>query len=277
VITGEIRGQIDRIWDAFWSGGISNPLEVIEQITYLLFIKRLDELQAREENKAARTGKPIERHIFPEGEDAKGTPYADYRWLRFKNFDPPAMFEIVDQHVFPFLRTLGGDESTYSKHMEGARFTIPTAGLLDRVVQMLDAVPMEDRDTKGDVYEYMLAKIATAGQNGQFRTPRHIIRLMVELMAPRPDDVISDPACGTAGFLVAAGEVLRAHYPSLLLDAKQREHFHHHMFHGYDFDSTMLRIGSMKPRSIPIHARPASMRGARSNWRCNGRSNVIPP
>jgi type I restriction enzyme M protein len=245
VITGEIRGQIDRIWDAFWSGGISNPLEVIEQITYLLFIKRLDDLQTLAENKATATSKPVERRIFPEGKDKKGTPYIEYRWSRLKNLDPPRMFTVVSEHVFPFLRTLGGDDSTYSKHMEGARFTIPTAGLLDRVVQMLDAVPMEDRDTKGDVYEYMLAKIATAGQNGQFRTPRHIIRLMVELMAPRPDDVICDPACGTAGFLVAAGEVLRAHYPSLLLDAKQREHFHHHMFHGYDFDSTMLRIGSM--------------------------------
>lgn len=245
MITGEIRGQIDRIWDAFWSGGISNPLEVIEQITYLLFIKRLDDLQTLEQNKATATGKPIARRIFPKGKDAKGRPYEDFRWRSLKNFDPPTMFEIVGEHVFPFLRTLGGDDSTYAQHMEGARFTIPTPGLLDRVVQMIDAVPMEDRDTKGDVYEYMLAKIATAGQNGQFRTPRHIIRLMVELMAPRPDDVICDPACGTAGFLVAAGEVLRAHYPNLLHDAKQREHFHHHMFHGYDFDSTMLRIGSM--------------------------------
>jgi type I restriction enzyme M protein len=245
MITGAIRNQIDQIWNAFWAGGISNPLEVIEQITYLLFIKRLDDLQALEENKAARTGKPIARRIFPEGEDAKGTPFENYRWSRFKNFDPPTMFALVGEHVFPFLRTLGGDGSTYSQHMEGARFTVPAPGLLDRVVQMLDAVPMEDRDTKGDVYEYMLAKIATAGQNGQFRTPRHIIRLMVELMAPQPTDVICDPACGTAGFLVAAAEVLRTRYPNLLLDAKQRAHFHHHMFHGYDFDNTMLRIGSM--------------------------------
>jgi type I restriction enzyme M protein len=245
VITGAIRSQIDQIWNAFWSGGISNPLEVIEQITYLLFIKRLDELQSLAENKARATRKPIERSIFPEGEDEKKRAFADYRWSQFKNFDPATMYAIVGEHVFPFLRTLGGDGSTYSKHMEGARFTIPTPGLLARVVDMLDQVPMEDRDTKGDVYEYMLAKIATAGQNGQFRTPRHIIRLMVELMAPQPNDVICDPACGTAGFLVAAAEVLRTHYPNLLLDPKQRDHFHRGMFHGYDFDNTMLRIGSM--------------------------------
>ena len=129
--------------------------------------------------------------------------------------------------------------------MKDARFTIPTPALLSKVVDLLDAVPMEDRDTKGDVYEYMLGKIASAGQNGQFRTPRHIIRLMVELMAPQPDDVICDPACGTAGFLVAAGEYLRERHPKLLLDTKQKKHFHHGMFHGFDFDNTMLRIGSM--------------------------------
>ena len=147
--------------------------------------------------------------------------------------------------MFPFLRTLGGDDSTYAHHMKDARFTIPTPALLAKVVDLLDNVPMEDRDTKGDLYEYMLGKIATAGQNGQFRTPRHIIRLMVELTAPQPSDVICDPACGTAGFLVAAGEHLRERHPNILHDAKRREHFHHRMFHGFDFDNTMLRIGSM--------------------------------
>jgi len=174
MITGTIKSQIDQIWNAFWSGGISNPLEVIEQITYLLFLRRLDDAQILAENLATRTKKPIERRIFPEGNDPKGRPYEELRWSRFKNFDPPTMYAIVNDNVFPFLRTLGGDGSTYAQHMEGARFTIPNAGLLARVVDMLDAVPMEDRDTKGDVYEYMLAKIATAGQNGQFRTPRHI-------------------------------------------------------------------------------------------------------
>ena len=135
--------------------------------------------------------------------------------------------------------------STYSKHMEGARFTIPTPALLAKVVDMIDKVPMEDRDTKGDLYEYMLGKIATAGQNGQFRTPRHMIRLMVEMVEPKPTDVLCDPACGTCGFLVAVGELLREHHPEVLTHAKLRQHFHHGLFHGFDFDNTMLRIGSM--------------------------------
>ena len=245
MLTGDIRSQINAVWDAFWSGGISNPLEVIEQITYLLFLRRLDDLQTLEENKAARLKKPVERNIFPKGKDAKGRPYQDFRWSRFKNFSPADMFAVINDHVFPFLRTLGGDESTYAHHMKDARFTIPTPALLSKVVDLLEKVPMEERDTKGDLYEYMLGKIATAGQNGQFRTPRHIIRLMVEMMAPTATDVICDPACGTCGFLVAAGEYLRERHPDILRNQKAREHFHHGMFHGFDFDNTMLRIGSM--------------------------------
>jgi len=245
MLTGELKGQVDRIWDAFWSGGISNPLEVIEQITYLLFLRRLDDLHTLEENKSARLKQPIERRIFPAGKDPKKRPYDDLRWSRFKHFAPAEMFTVVGEHVFPFLRTLGGDDSTYAHHMKDARFTIPTAALLAKVVDLLDQVPMEDRDTKGDLYEYMLSKIATAGQNGQFRTPRHIIRLMVEMTAPGPKDVICDPACGTAGFLVAAGEYLRERHPEILRDPKRRTHFHQHAFHGFDFDNTMLRIGSM--------------------------------
>ncbi|HPW56829.1 MAG TPA: class I SAM-dependent DNA methyltransferase, partial [Thermoanaerobaculaceae bacterium] len=250
MITGEIRNQIDRIWDAFWSGGISNPLEVIEQITYLLFIRRLDDLYTLEENKAARLEQPMQRRVFPEGSDAKGRPYEDLRWSRFKHFAPAEMYAVLGEHVFPFLRNElarqhGGEDSTYAQHMKDARFTIPTPALLAKVVDLLDAVPMEDRDTKGDVYEYMLGKIASAGQNGQFRTPRHIIRLMVELTRPQPTDVICDPACGTAGFLVAAGEHLRGHHPTLLHDRQLAAHFHQRMFHGFDFDHTMLRIGSM--------------------------------
>lgn len=245
MLTGELRSQINSIWDAFWSGGISNPLEVMEQITYLLFIRRLDDAHTLEENKALLLKKPIENRIFPEGKDEKGRDYNDLRWSRFKNFSPAEMYTVVGEHVFPFLRSRGGDGSTYSSHMKDARFTIPTPSLLSRVVDMLDKVPMEDRDTKGDIYEYMLGKIASAGQNGQFRTPRHIIKLMVELSAPTPKDIICDPASGTCGFLVAAGEYLREKHPQLFNDAASREHFHHHMFHGYDFDNTMLRIGSM--------------------------------
>ncbi|MBI3769702.1 MAG: SAM-dependent DNA methyltransferase [Deltaproteobacteria bacterium] len=249
MITGEIKSKIDAVWNAFWSGGISNPLEVIEQITYLLFLRRLDDLHTLEENKSARLKKPIKRRVFPAGKDGigkgGGRPYEDLRWSRFKHFEAKEMYVVVGEHIFPFLRKLGGDDSTYAHHMKDARFTIPTAALLAKVVDLLDGVPMEDRDTKGDLYEYMLGKIATAGQNGQFRTPRHIIRLMVEMTAPQPNDVICDPACGTCGFLVAAGEHLRERHPNLLHDAKLRKHFHEKMFHGYDFDNTMLRIGSM--------------------------------
>ena len=246
MLNGDIRSKIDALWNAFWTGGISNPLEVIEQITYLLFLKRLDDLHTLEENKAARLklGK-LERRVFPAGKDPKGRTYEDCRWSRFKHFEAKEMFQVVDQHVFPFLRTLGGDDSTYAHHMKDARFTIPTPALLAKVVDMIDGVPMEDRDTKGDLYEFMLGKIASAGQNGQFRTPRHIIQLMVELTAPTAKDVICDPACGTGGFLVAAGEYLRDHHPEILRDAKLKKHFHEDAFHGFDFDNTMLRIGSM--------------------------------
>jgi type I restriction enzyme M protein len=245
MLTGDIRNQVDQIWNQFWTGGIANPLEVIEQITSLLFIRRLDDLQTLEERKAARLKHPVERRVFPEGADARGRPFEDLRWSRFKNMEAAEMFAVVGEHVFPFLRTLGGDGSTYAQHMKDVRFTIPTPALLARVVDMLDRVPMDDRDTKGDLYEYMLGKIATAGQNGQFRTPRHVIRLMVEMTAPTPRDLIVDPACGTAGFLVAAGEYLRERHPEALRDDALRRHFHGGLFHGFDFDGTMLRIGSM--------------------------------
>ena len=237
-MTGELKSKIDSVWNAFWSGGISNPLEVIEQITYLLFIRRLDELQTLAENKATTTRKPIENPIFTGSNDPR-------RWKNFREVGPAEMFTTVSEQVFPFLRALGGEGSTYSQHMQDARFTVPNAALLSKVVDLLADIPMVNRDTNGDLYEYMLGKIASAGQNGQFRTPRHIIKLMVEMMAPTAKDEICDPACGSAGFLVAASEYLREQYPKLLLDKVANEHFHHSMFHGYDFDSTMLRIGSM--------------------------------
>ncbi len=245
MLTGEIRNKVDQIWNAFWSGGVSNPLSVIEQITYLLFIKRLDDLHTLEESKAETLGLEMERRIFPEGNDDKGRAYEDMRWSRFKNFEAREMMEVVDEHVFPFLRQLGEEGSSYGKHMKDARLGFSSPALLSKVVEMLDQIPMDDRDTKGDLYEYMLGKIASAGQNGQFRTPRHIIQLMVELTAPTPDDVICDPASGTCGFLVAAGEYLRKNHPALFRNEKQRTHFHKEMFHGFDFDPTMLRIGAM--------------------------------
>jgi type I restriction enzyme M protein len=241
VITGELRSKIDRVWDAFWSGGISNPLEVVEQITYLLFLRRLDDRQTLAEKKARLTG-TIEDPVYLPGQQ-------HLRWSRFKNEAPAVMYRTVGEEVFPFLRRLGdqvgGDGSTYSDHMRDARFTIPTPALLSKVVDLVDGIPLDDRDTNGDLYEYLLGKIASAGVNGQFRTPRHIIQLMVDLMAPGPADEVCDPACGTAGFLVAASEYVREHHPGALSDAAQRRHFHRSMFHGYDFDGTMLRIGSM--------------------------------
>lgn len=245
MITGELRSKVDAVWNAFWSGGISNPIEVIEQITYLLFLRGLDDAQLREERKAQRFGTPMERIIFPPVNDPRGRPYSDLRWSKFKDKAPAEMFTIVSDHVFPFLREMAEDGTSHAEHMKGARFTTPTPALLAKVVDMLDEIPLEDRDTKGDLYEYMLGKIASAGQNGQFRTPRHIIQLMVELMAPKPGDVICDPAAGTAGFLVAAGEYLRDNEPGLFRDDAQRKHFHAGMFNGFDFDATMLRIGSM--------------------------------
>ena len=246
MITGELKNKVDAIWNTMWAGGISNPLTVIEQLTYLLFIKRLDELQTLAESKAARTGKPVENPVFDPDQ-------AQLRWSRFRETAPEVMFNTIKDDVFPFIKTLGkgngdGDpeESTYSQHMKDAIFMFPKASLLASVVDQLDDIDMADRDTKGDLYEYMLGKIASAGQNGQFRTPRHIIRLMVDMTAPTPKDVICDPACGTAGFLIAASEYLIEHHSAAIYKSKaSRRRFNEGTFHGYDFDSTMLRIGSM--------------------------------
>ncbi|WP_007513450.1 type I restriction-modification system subunit M [Pseudofrankia saprophytica] len=244
MLTGDLRSKIDRVWDAFWSGGISNPLEVIEQITYLMFIRRLDDLETGKENRAKRTKRPAENLLYA----------AEAQELRWKNLkaqgSPEATFALVRDKIFPWLRQLGGEGSTYALHMRDARFTIPTANLLSKVIDMLDEVLgdqqlFDERDTKGDLYEYMLSKIATAGQNGQFRTPRHIIELMVAMTAPGPGDTICDPACGTAGFLVASAAYLQRTHGDSLLDPATRRHYDHEMFHGFDFDGTMLRIGSM--------------------------------
>ena len=184
MITGELKSKVDNIWNTMWSGGISNPLSVIEQLTYLLFIKRLDELHILKEAKAARTGKPIEDSVFTAKQDK-------LRWSRFKEAAPEQMFETMRDGVFPFIKALGqkGEAageggSPYTNHMKDALFMMPTPRVLANVVDQLDGIDMADSDTKGDLYEYMLGKIATAGQNGQFRTPRHIIRLMVNMTAP---------------------------------------------------------------------------------------------
>lgn len=243
----QIRSAIDQIWESFWAGGISNPLEVIEQLTYLLFIKRLDELHTLALNKERRTKKRSESRVFPDGTDDKDVDYEDYRWSNFRHFDAPKMMSVVEDHVFPFIRNMGDEGSSFEKHMEGARFTIPTASLLKRAVEGLDRIPMTGRDTKGDLYEYMLSKIASAGQNGQFRTPRHIIELMVEMTAPSVTngDTVCDPACGTAGFLTVASEYVRRNDGEALVRPEHSSHFATGMFTGFDFDRTMLRIGNM--------------------------------
>ncbi len=239
VITGDIKSKIDRVWDRFWSGGISNPIEVIEQITYLLFMRRLDDLQINAENASRFAGMPVENPVFTEAQ-------TNLRWSKLvQDGDAERVFATVSNEVFPFLRNLGGEGSTYASHMKDARFTIPTPALLSQVMDMLSEIPMDKQDTNGNLYEYLLSKIASAGVNGQFRTPRHIIELMVNMTDPKPTDEICDPACGTAGFLVGAAEYIRKQHPTMQTNAAEREHFHNGMFHGYDFDSTMLRIGSM--------------------------------
>ena len=243
MITGDLKSKIDRVWDAFWSGGISNPLEIIEQVTYLIFMRRLDEQQLAAEREARLLGSTKKPMPFTD-------PQRGLRWSELTGeSDLAKLHATMNDEVFPYLRTLGdnmaGTETAYGAHMKDARYTIPNAALLGKVIDLLDQIPLTDRDTNGDLYEYMLAKIASAGVNGQFRTPRHVIRLIVDMMAPTPGDTICDPACGTAGFLMAASEYVREHHPDALIDAETSRHFHHEMFHGFDFDSTMLRIGSM--------------------------------
>ena len=239
MITGEVRNKVDKIWEVFWTGGITNPLEVIEQFTYLLFIKQLDETETIRENEASFLG--IEyQGIFTE-------ECQKYRWSRFKNLgDAQEIYDIVLNGVFPFIKNLHGDgESAYSKYMGDAIFKIPTPAMLTKLIDGIDGLELGEEDSKGDLYEYLLSKVATAGTNGQFRTPRHIIKMMVELVKPNPSDIICDPAMGSAGFLVEAQEYLREHEADLFLNKELRKHFNNDMFYGFDMDRTMLRIGAM--------------------------------
>lgn len=233
-----MKSKVNEVWDAFWTGGIANPLEVMEQITYLLFIRRLDDEQTLALNRANTLGGPLVGNPFPPDRE-------ELRWSVFKNYSSEKMFETIDQEVFPFIKTMRDEDSNYAHFMKDARLSIPNAAMLTKVVDRLDKIEMGDLDTKGDIYEFMLAKIATAGQNGQFRTPRHIIKLMVDMIAPEPSDRIVDPACGTCGFLVAATEYMRNNFADAINSGDGQWAYHHDMFHGFDFDNTMLRIGSM--------------------------------
>lgn len=253
MITGELKNKIDSLWEIFWTGGLTNPLDVIEQMTYLMFMKDLDDMDNLRARESAMLGLPYESIFAEEVTIGERTIAGNQlKWSVFHDFPAQKMYTTVQEWVFPFIKELHGNkESAYAKYMGDAIFKIPTPLILDKVVTAMDAIydqmaQMKEADTRGDVYEYLLSKLATAGVNGQFRTPRHIIRMMVELMEPKADDMICDPACGTSGFLVAAGEYLKENCKEeVFFDQKNKEHYMNHMFHGYDMDRTMLRIGAM--------------------------------
>ncbi len=250
-LTTNLKSDIDKLWTEFWTGGITNPLTVIEQISFLMFSKLLDVTETTNERKAERTKKPFVGR-FKGANDPR-------RWKNFKQKDAGEMLRVIRDEVFPHFRKLNGG-TTFAEYMQDAQLMVQKASLLVQAVNMIDKLPITDGDAKGDLYEYLLGKLTTAGINGQFRTPRHIIRFMVEMLEPKPTEVIGDPACGTAGFLVGAMEyLLETHtsakgkikgengetiYTGDLLE-EYRRHIQNEMFHGFDFDATMLRIASM--------------------------------
>ena len=253
MITGELKNKIDGLWDVFAAGGLVNPLEVIEQITYLMFIRDLDDVDNKREKESAMLGLPY-KSIFAE-EVKIGDRTIDgkqLKWSVFHDFPAGRMYEVMQEWVFPFIKNLHSDKnSAYSKYMDDAIFKLPTPLLLSKVVDSLDEIyeimnSTQSSDVRGDVYEYLLNKIASAGRNGQFRTPRHIIRMMVEMVDPKADDVICDPACGTSGFLVSAAEYLKeTKKEEIFFNKDKKEHYMNSMFNGFDMDRTMLRIGAM--------------------------------
>ena len=238
MITGEIKNRIDSIWDTFWTGGITNSITILEQMTYLFFMKMLDDAQRTKEANANAWGTAIKDPTFKDGmwhnpETDKDVPYEQLRWSVFRNLEAEAMYRTISKDVFVFIKNLGeGKESAYSRFMANATFLIQSPRTLTKIVEGINALDMNNRDTMGDVYEYVLGKMAASGNNGQFRTPRHIIRMMVELMQPTLKDTICDPAMGSAGFIVESAKYIQQHYKSGML-------------HGFDTDATMLRIGAM--------------------------------
>lgn len=253
MITGELKNKIDSLWDVFAAGGLVNPLDVIEQVTYLMFIHDLDDTDNIRAKESAMLGLSF-KSIFS-GEVEIGERKVDasqMKWSVFHDFPAGKMYSIMQEWVFPFIKTLHADkDSAYSKYMGDAIFKLPTPLLLTKVVDALDEIyrqmdALHKSDIRGDVYEYLLSKIAQSGLNGQFRTPRHIIKMIVEMMQPKPDDIICDPACGTSGFLVKSGEYLKENYKQeIFYNKQQKEHYMNGMFYGYDMDRTMLRIGAM--------------------------------
>ena len=253
MITGELKNKIDSLWDIFAAGGVTNPLDVIEQMTYLMFIHDLDEADNTHAKEAVMLGLPY-KSIFTDSVRIgdRTVDGSQLKWSVFRDFPAVRMYSVMQEMVFPFIKNLHGNkDSAYSKYMADAIFKLPTPLLLEKVVTAMDGIyeqmaQLKTADTRGDVYEYLLSKIATAGLNGQFRTPRHIIRMMVELMQPKPSDTICDPACGTSGFLVAASDYLKENCKNeVFFNRQNKEHYMNRMFHGFDMDRTMLRIGAM--------------------------------
>ena len=240
MITGELKSKIDGIWDIFWSSGMTNPLTVIEQITYLMFIKILDDNELRKEANAAVFEMPVVDPTFDES-------HQSCRWSKFRHLEAEAMYRNMTENVFPFIKNglSGGRDTAFSKYMKDALFLVPTARVLVRVVDALDGLDLNNKDIMGDVYEYLLSQIAQSGTNGQFRTPRHIINMMVELMRPTLEDTVCDPAMGSAGFICAAAQYIKEHYATELMRTENKQHYTNAMFTGFDTDQTMLRIGAM--------------------------------
>lgn len=251
MITGEIRNKIDAIWDTFWTSGLTNSMTILEQMTYLFFIKILDDAQIKQEATSAAFGAKITNPTFPEGEwynpeTETNIPFNNLRWHVFKNFDSQTMYTVLRNDVFVFIKNLhSGKNSSYSTFMKDATFLIPNERTLTKVIDGVSGLDMEDRDTMGDVYEYILGKMASSGTNGQFRTPRHIIKMMVELMQPTLKDKICDPAMGSAGFIVESARYISENYKKDLLKTENGNHYKNSMFYGFDTDQTMLRIGAM--------------------------------
>lgn len=251
MITGEIKNRIDSIWDSFWTGGITNSITILEQMTYLFFMKMLDDTQLKKEATANVLGITIKEPIFKDGtwhnpDTDKEVAYSNLRWHKFINFDAEKLYGTISKDVFVFIKTLNeGKESAYSRFMENATFLIPNPRTLVKLVEGISRLDMNNRDAMGDVYEYVLGKMAASGNNGQFRTPRHIIRMMVELMEPDLNDIICDPAMGSAGFIVESAKYISEHNKAELMKKEHAEHYRNNMFHGFDTDQTMLRIGAM--------------------------------
>lgn len=269
MITGEIKNKVDKIWEYIWAGGLTNPLAVIEQLTYLMFIKSLDDKQLKNEEDSVMWGIEAET-IFPTSAIGQSM-----RWSKFKNLNADDIFKIISTYVFPAIKNMkhgklpdftdngelipvpdegnGEYQDYFAAHMENATFMLPTAQVLEKVITGLEDLyshDIKELDMQGDLYEYMLSKLSTAGQNGQFRTPKHIRQMMVDLVAPTPNDIICDPACGTAGFLVSASEYILKHYGDSMTD-EQLNAFASTMFEGFDTDPTMLRIAAM---NLMLHA-----------------------